>query len=439
MPCRFCLDLERVSIRVPPPDRQPNLFLPYLKTSPAPRSSEATESTMDRVSADAAPEHRPWSDVPWRTIIGSIGVVALAALSALLLYIASRIVILIVIAGFFAVVLGRPVAWTQKRFKLRRGAAIGAVMVLFVVTLGGLLALFIMPVRTQLVATITDLPGTVQEAAKGRGSVGHLVAKLRLENLVRDNQTTLSRAAKSVQESLPALVRSAIQTTLSTVTVILMTCLMLSQSDAIGRNATKAVPIRHREWVSRVSVDAAKAVSGYMIGNLIISLCAGVAAFVCLIALGVKSAAVLALWVALADLIPLVGATIGASAAVIAAFFVSPTAGIVAFVYFVLYQQFENSVLQIQVMSRTVRVNPLIVLLSVLLGVELFGVIGALLAVPFAGALSVVVKELWRHRPSNGDELIVITNARFDTATEPERHWYNRFKRGPHVNNSRPG
>lgn len=424
---------------MPPSASQSNLILPYLRTaSTAPKQADSTDPT-DWVQPEVAPEQRPWSDVPWRTIIASIVLVALGVALVLLLYIASRIVILIVVAGFFAVVLARPVTWIQKRFNMRRGVSIAVVVILFLVTLGSLLALFIMPVRTQLVAAITDLPGTVQEASKGRGPVGHIVAKLRLENLVRDNQVTLTRTAKSVQASLPAMVGSAIQTTLSIVTVALMTCLMLSQSDAIGRSAIKAVPIRHREWVGRVSVEAGKAVSGYMIGNLIISLCAGIAAFVCLLALGVKSAIVLALWVAFADLIPLVGATIGASAAVIAAFFVSPTAGIVALVYFVLYQQFENSVLQIQVMSRTVQVNPLVVLLSVLLGVELFGVVGALLAVPFAGAMSVVIKELWRHRPSNGDELIVVTSGRFEAVAAPERHWYNRWRRGMNESDSRPG
>ena len=118
---------------------------------------------------------------------------------------------------------------------------------------------------------------------------------------------------------------------------------------------------------------------------------------------------ILALWVAFADLIPLVGATLGAIAAVIAAFFVSPTAGVIALVFFALYQQFENGVLQTVIMSRTVRVNSLVVLLSVLIGVELFGFVGALLAVPMAGAMSVIVKEMWLHRPSARDELLIVT------------------------------
>ena len=386
-----------------------------------------------RETSSARPrDQHPWGSVPWRTIVGSVLVVTAVVMFLVVLYLASRIVILICVAGFFAVVLSRPVGWLQHRFKLRRGAAIGTIMLFVLALTGGLGALFIMPVRTQLVAVLTDLPGTVKQASEGEGPLGGMVERLNIESLIRDHQDTLTTTAKSVQDSLPGMVGSALEIALSVVTVALMTCLMLSQSSALGRTAMKAVPMRHRDWVATVSVDAAKAVSGYMIGNLIISVCAGVAAFACLFVLGVKSAAVISLWVAFADLIPLVGATIGAIVAVAAALFVSPTAGVIALVYFVLYQQFENSVLQIQIMARTVQVNPLVVLLSVLVGVELFGVVGALLAVPVAGALSVIIKELWRHRPTNGDELIVITHDRFDDNVEdPKRGRYLRWRRRP--------
>ena len=128
-----------------------------------------------------------------------------------------------------------------------------------------------------------------------------------------------------------------------------------------------------------------------MIGNLIISVIAGVAAFGCLVALGVPSPVVLALWVAFADLIPLVGATLGAAVCVLAAYLQSPTAGLISVIFFVVYQQVENGVLYPWIMSRKVNINPLVVLLSVLLAVQLFGILGALLAVPVSGALQVIV------------------------------------------------
>jgi hypothetical protein len=107
---------------------------------------------------------------------------------------------------------------------------------------------------------------------------------------------------------------------------------------------------------------------------------------------------VLALWVAFADLIPLVGATLGAIPTILVALLHSTTAGIAMFAVFVAYQQFENHVLQVTIMSRTVRLNPLTVLVSVLAGVELFGILGALLAIPAAGVLQVILRDLYDHR-----------------------------------------
>ena len=227
---------------------------------------------------------------------------------------------------------------------------------------------------------------------------------------------------------MPTYAAAALRGALAVVTVTVMTALMLAQSTALAETVTHALAIRHRERFRSVARDAARSVSGYMIGNLLISLCAGVAAFGLLMILGVPNALVLAIWVAFADLIPLVGATLGAVVAVAAAFLTSSTVGMVTLVFFVVYQQFENSVLQTMVMSRTVKVNPLGVLLSVVLGAELFGAVGALLSVPLAGALSVVVKELWRQRPIADRDLVVIGGD--DEPVEPSRHsWMERLRR----------
>jgi predicted PurR-regulated permease PerM len=131
---------------------------------------------------------------------------------------------------------------------------------------------------------------------------------------------------------------------------------------------------------------------------LIISLIAGVAAFVCLVALGVPSPVVLALLVAVADLIPMVGATVGAAVCVIAAYLHSPSAGLISVIFFVVYQQIENGILYPWIMARKVKVNPLGILLSVLLAVELFGIFGALLAVPVSGAMQVIVVAIRQER-----------------------------------------
>jgi predicted PurR-regulated permease PerM len=123
---------------------------------------------------------------------------------------------------------------------------------------------------------------------------------------------------------------------------------------------------------------------------------------------GVPFAFILALWVAFADLLPLVGATLGAIPPILVAFLESPGIGIATIVFFVAYQQFENHVLQPVVMSRTVKLNPLAVLVAVLVGVKLAGLLGALLAIPVAGALQVVIRDVWDERRGTVKEVLSV-------------------------------
>ena len=352
------------------------------------------------ISGAAEDELRPsWADVPWRTIIGSVGVVVATYVTIMLVLATARILTWVAIAGFFAIVLAPLVGIVQRRVRDRRTLATGIVVFSTLFAMIGLLTLFLLPVRTQLVAILTDLPGTVHRAAQGKGPVGNLVTRLHIENYVQENETELARAADKLSGSAFDTAQTVFGIAVAFVTITLITFLLLSQSVAMSRAALGVVPRRRRASAQRVAGDAAGAVSGYMIGNLLISLIAGVAGFICLVALGVPSPVVLALWVAFADLIPLVGATLGAFVAVIAAYLHSPTAGIVALVFFIIYQQVENGVIYPWLMARKVNINPLGVLLSVLVAVELFGLIGALLAVPVSGALQVVVKAVRRERP----------------------------------------
>jgi predicted PurR-regulated permease PerM len=184
----------------------------------------------------------------------------------------------------------------------------------------------------------------------------------------------------------------------ASLTIFVLAFLMILEGPNILSGGLNALSPPRQERVRRVASDCARAVTGYMAGNLLISVIAGTATFVFLFFVHVPFRAVLALWVGFADLIPLVGATLGAVPTVLVAFLHSTPAGIGTIVFFVLYQQFENHVLQVTIMSRTVKLNPLAVLVSVLAGVELFGILGALLAIPAAGVIQVIARDLWDGR-----------------------------------------
>ena len=345
-------------------------------------------------AADTGPEpaNQRWSDVPWRSILVAVLMVLAVYVAVEVILLTSQLIALVVVAGFFAIVLAPAVRRIELVVGGRRGVATGIVVLSALGSVVGVLALFVMPVRTQLIAIITDLPGTIRDAGDGHGTVGRIVTKLHLNSVVKSHEAALNKAAAQLSSSTFNIAKTAATVLFAIITITVIVFLFLSQAEPLGKAMIAIVPIRHRESVRNVAVDAAGAVSGYMIGNLLISLIAGSAAFICLFAVGVPGALVIALWVAFADLIPLVGATLGAVVGVLAAFLQGTTPGVITVIFFAVYQQIENGVLYPAIMSRKVNVNPLLVLLSVLVSVQLFGFIGALLAVPFAGALLVVAK-----------------------------------------------
>ena len=369
-------------------------------------SSDRGVSSGDGASAgEGAPGEGAWSDVPWRTIVASIAVLLCTYILLTVILATVRILAWVAIAGFLAIVLAPAVRFVQRLVGGRRTLATCLVMFSALAATIGVLLLFLLPVRNQIVAIITDLPGTVHRAAHGRGPIGQLVKRLNVESYVQDNEAQLVKAAKRLTDSPLSTAATVLSVVFALISILLMCTLFLTQSEPMGRAFIGVIPRRRRAKARIVAADAAGAVSGYMVGNLLVSLIAGAAAFICLLALGVPSPVVLALWVAFADLIPLVGATIGAAACVLAAYLHSPSAGLIALIFFVVYQQVENGVIYPWLMARKVSVNPLMVLLSVLLAVELFGILGALLAVPVSGALQVIVKAVRRERPM--DQLVL--------------------------------
>jgi predicted PurR-regulated permease PerM len=309
-----------------------------------------------------------------------------------------RVITWTVIGGFFAIVLSPLADRVQRRLHLRRGFAVGAVVLLGLGALIGTMSAFVLPVARRAPTIANDLPGLVDQAAQGRGKVGELMVRLHLVQWVQDHHQEINGWVASLGSRSLKLVPSAFSGVLSVVTILVLTVFFMLHGPTMVSAIDEILPARHRERVRTVAADAAHAMSGYMLGNFLISLVAGSVALAVLLLLGVPYALVLAAWVAFADLIPLVGATMGAIPAVFFAFLHSTPTGIGVLAFFVVYQQFENSVVQVAVMRRTVKVNSLTVILSVLAGVELFGLLGAFLAIPAAGIIQIIVREVSAYR-----------------------------------------
>ncbi len=358
--------------------------------------------------------------VPVRTIAATIGLVLATLVGIVILQRLSHIIGLLVVAGFFAIVLTPGVDWLE-RLGLRRSLATIIIFLVGLSLLGGMLALFIQPIARELNGFIDDFPQFIENAKQGRGPIGQLVQRFNVDTYIDQNQSRWQSNLRNAGAPALSVARSVASGVFAFVTILVLTFLMVLEGPKITTASLNLIGRRHRQRVRLVAADCTRAVTGYMAGNLAISVVAGLATFLFLAITGVPFAGVLGLWVAFADLIPLVGATLGAIPTVGVAFLASPGKGIAALIFYIVYQQFENHVLQPTIMSRTVKLNPLAVLVSVLVGVELFGILGALLAIPAAGIIQVIVRNLYdegrgelKHEPTVGADEVPLSDVQAD-------------------------
>ena len=195
-----------------------------------------------------------------------------------------------------------------------------------------------------------------------------------------------------------AVTKSVVTAVIAIVTIAFLTLFMLLEGPAWVERFYSLLPVEKQPRWRAVGYDIYRTIGGYVTGNLAISLIAGVVSTAVFLAVGVPYAVALGLLVAILDLIPLAGATIAAIVVTTVAFLDSTTSGIIILIFFVLYQQLENHVLQPVVYGRTVQLSPLAVLIAVLIGAKLAGVVGALAAIPVAGAVQVLLVDWLAHR-----------------------------------------
>jgi predicted PurR-regulated permease PerM len=358
--------------------------------------------------------------VPVRTILTTIGLVLATVLLALLVIQTKRVLVWILIALFFAVALYPAVDWVERHVPPRRRAvATLAVFLVAVLVIAGLVAAMVIPLVRQASQLAGRLPSLLDDARNGRGPAGEMLARFHVLDYVRHNQAKIDQVVGGLGTPALRYLRTAVAGVVGLVAVLVLTYLMVLEGPKAVDGGLALLPPPTAERVRRVGADCARTVNGYITGNLLISVICGVLTYIVLLVLGVPFAALIALFVAVADLIPLIGATLGAVVAVSAAFVHSPTAGIVAIVFVVLYQQVENHVLQPLILSRTVQLNPLTVLVGILIGVELAGILGALLAIPVVGVIQVIVRDIWNGRqgrpkpePTVGEDEVPVSDQR---------------------------
>jgi predicted PurR-regulated permease PerM len=333
-----------------------------------------------------------------RTVLVVIGILVVSFLTLKILWISRHVLSWVFIALFLALALNPAVDRVERRLG-RRGLATGIVFIASLILIGLVGWLFIPVLVDQVNNFAHKVPDYLDDITKGRGRLGFLQEKYHLVDKAR-KALREGGASKLFGLSGTALAIAAgvVNAVLAIVTIAFLTFFMLLEGpNWIDRFFSLLRPQSRERWHA-VGHDIYRTVGGYISGNLLISLIAGTLTTIVLLIVGVPYAVALGLIVGILDLIPLAGATIAAIIVGAVAFIHSVPAGIVVVVFFVVYQQVENHVLQPIVYGRTVQLSPLVVLIAVLVGAELAGVLGALAAIPVAGALQVVFVDWLRHR-----------------------------------------
>ena len=342
--------------------------------------------------------------VPLRAILVAVAVVVATYLAGKLVYRLRDVILLIVVAGFVALILNPLVLAVQRWVVRRRGWAVTVVTLLALLAFAGLALAFGYPLANGITHLADRLPGYVSSAEHGTGWIGHLVRKYHVQKWVVSNAPKLVSFGQGLAKPALTLGKGALSLVVSMLTIFILVLLLLLEGAKMRKAFLGLMSAERAERYSRVARQVNRSVTGYMLGNFLTSIIAGLVVFVTLMIMGVPFPVLWALWVALVDFLPMIGGALAGIPTILFAFTHSTTAGIVTLVVFLVYTQIENHVLNPVVMSKTVRVNPLLVLLAILVGASLGSWIGgvfgafvaALLAIPAAGALQVLTREVWR-------------------------------------------
>ena len=342
--------------------------------------------------------------VPLRTIVTTVAIVAATYLAGKLIYRLRDIVVLLLVAGFVTVLLNPIVNLVQRRLVPRRGVAVAIVTLWAVLVFIGLALAFGYPLVNGITHLADQLPKYVASAEHGTGWIGHLVRKYHIQSWVQRNAPKLVSYGQALGKPALTIGAGALSLVIELATIFILVLMLLLEGPKMRVWVLGQMTPRRAATVTRIAGDMNRTVTGYMLGNFLTSLIAGIVVFVTLMILGVPYPLLWGLWVGLVDFLPMIGGALAGIPTVLFAFTHSVTAGFVTLVVFLVYTQVENHVLNPVVMSKTVRISPLLVLMAVLVGASLGslvdglfgGFVAALLAIPLAGALQVLVKEIWQ-------------------------------------------
>lgn len=309
------------------------------------------------------------------------------------LYLLRHVLFLVGISAFLAVAMEPGVTFLQRLTK-SRAAAVGVMVVLIVAFVALFVASIAPPIIDQTENFIESLPELREDLEDRTTTLGNLERRFNLTGRINDMAENLSGSLTH----LPGVFGTVFGFIADLLVVLVLTLYFLLNAPAMKEEGIRLLPPDRRRRTAHFIDVVFRRVGGWMQGNLLVSFIAGIVSFIGLLLIGVPYPAALAMWVAIADLIPMVGAMLGAVVCITVAFFTGVVPGIITTIFFLIYQQIENYVIGPRVMRRTVDVSAVAVIIAALVGGTLLGPVGILLAVPAAASLKVIANELWLDR-----------------------------------------
>lgn len=340
-----------------------------------------SEGEVDRPSEPTEPWRANW---PPPSYWIRVGLSLIGAVAALFLLGTLRGILLLIVASFVLAIGFQPaISWFERR-GMRRGLGLALVLMSVLVVVGGLMALAVPLIASQAGEILEQFPVLIGRLQAGDGLVARLAGLVDVDRITTDAAADPATAFE--------VVGSVAGFAFNFLTVLLVTPYFAMSMPGIKRWLVRLLRPRHREDFLGLLGESTDLMANFIVGNLVVSLIAGVVTWVGLTLIGVPYASALAAWVAITDLVPVLGALLGAAGVAAVAFVEAPDTLLWAMLLLVVYQQVENFLIAPKVMNRAVDLSPATVIIALMVGGSLAGLIGALLALPLAALIKVIVE-----------------------------------------------
>lgn len=353
-----------------------------------------------------------------RTVIRVLVLVMLAMVGFAALQQASHALILIFTAFFLALALNGPVHWLAMRLpgkrKGSRSVATAISFFVIIALLAGFMASIVPPLVRQTNSFIKAAPGIIREAKSEDSDIGKFIRRYKLQDEVQKVSDELGQRLKNAGGTAVSTAGKIGSSVFSVLTILALTFMMLVEGPHWLRVFRDVIPDEYHERADYLAGGMYRVVKGYVNGQVILAALAAILITPAFFILGVSYPIALMVVVFICGLIPMVGHTIGAIFVTLVALFTSPVAALIILGYYILYQQIENYLVQPRIQANSTNMSPLLVFVSVVIGVNFGGIFGGLVAIPVAGCIRIAVLDYLRVKH-------IIDPAQELAATSPRR------------------